>query len=116
MLSPRFRSSRKGNNIIEFAILAPWYIFLTVGAFDMGIYNYSLIGVQNAARTVALYCSASSTTCPSSSTTPCLYALDQLKGICRMSAPAVTSPCTSSGNGGGNLCDRARWQLTAACR
>jgi Flp pilus assembly protein TadG len=94
MLRLNLRSSRKGNNIIEFAILAPWYVFMTVGAFDMGIYNYALIGTQNAARTVALYCSASSTTCPSSSTTPCLYALDQLRDLPNVGA-GVTAPCTS---------------------
>ena len=94
MLRSRLWSSRKGNNIVEFAILAPWYLFLTVGAFDMGIYNYALIGVQNAARTVALYCSTSSTTCPSTSTAPCLYALDQLRDLPNVGS-AVTSPCTS---------------------
>jgi Flp pilus assembly protein TadG len=94
MFRPGLRSSRKGNNIIEFAILAPWYLFLAVGAFDMGIYNYSLIGVQNAARTVAQYCSLSSTTCPSTSTTPCLYALDQLRDLPNVGS-GVTAPCTS---------------------
>jgi Flp pilus assembly protein TadG len=94
MLRPGLRSNRKGNNIIEFAILAPWFVFLTVGAFDMGIYNYSLIGVQNAARTVALYCSTSSSACPSSSTAPCLFALDQLRDLPNVGA-SLTSPCTS---------------------
>ena len=92
MLSPRLRS-RKGNNIIEFAILAPWYLFLSVGAFDMGIYNYALIGVQNAARTVAQYCSISSTTCAAGNTTPCLYALDQLTDLPNMGSSVTT--CTS---------------------
>lgn len=87
-------SKRKGNNIIEFAILAPWFVFLFVGAIDMGIYNYALIGVQNAARTVALYCSTSSTTCPSTSTAPCLYALDQLRDLPNVGS-SVTAPCTS---------------------
>jgi Flp pilus assembly protein TadG len=94
MLRSHLRSGREGNNIIEFAILAPWYLFLSMGVFDIGIYNYALIGVQDAARTVALYCSASSTTCPSSSTTPCLYALDQLRDLPNVGA-GVTAPCTS---------------------
>ncbi len=92
MLQPGSRFNRRGNNIIEFALIAPWYLFLAVGAFDMGVYNYSLIGVQNAARTVALYCSASSTTC-SSGTAPCLYALDQLRDL-----PNVGSGVTTCAN------------------
>jgi Flp pilus assembly protein TadG len=91
--------SRKGNNLIEFALLAPWYVFLFMGAIDMGIYNYSLIGVQNAARSVALYCSTSSTTC-SSGTAPCLYALDQLRDLPNVGSTVTTcsspSPVTIS--------------------
>ena len=93
MIRPGFlRSSRKGNNIIEFAILAPWYIFLTVGAFDMGIYNYALIGVQNAARTVAQYCAISSSTCASGNTA-CLYAVDQLRDLPNVGSGVTT--CTT---------------------
>lgn len=72
-------------------MIAPWYVLLFGGAFDMGIYNYALIGVQNAARSVALYCSASSTTC-SSTTTACSYALDQLRDL-----PNVGSGVTTCG-------------------
>lgn len=90
----RFRRNlRKGNNIIEFAFIAPWYLMLFSGAFDMGIYNYSLIGVQNAARTVALYCAATSSTCPTTSTTPCSYALDQLRDLPNVGSSVTT--CTS---------------------
>ena len=60
----------------------------------MGMYSYSLIGVQNAARAVALYCSNSSTTCPSTSSAPCLFALDQLRNLPNVGA-GVTAPCTS---------------------
>jgi Flp pilus assembly protein TadG len=35
------RGSRNGNNIIEFAFMLPWYVFLFVGAVDMGLYSYA---------------------------------------------------------------------------
>jgi len=82
---------RGGNNLIEFTFIVPWYVFLFAGAYDMGIYSYSLIGVQNAARVAALVCSTSSSTC-SSSTLPCGYALDQLRGL-----PNVGSATTTCG-------------------
>ncbi len=72
--------SRRGNNLIEFTFLVPWYIFLFAGAYDMGIYSYALIGVQSAARVGALVCSTSSSTCTSASI-PCGYALDSLRGL-----------------------------------
>lgn len=84
-------SRRKGNNIIEFALIAPWYVLLGAGAFDLGVYNYALIGVQNAARIAAMYCAASSTTCPTN-TTACQYALDQLRDL-----PNVGSGVTTCG-------------------
>lgn len=86
-------SRRKGNNIIEFALIAPWYVLLFGGAFDFGVYNYALIGVQNAARTAAMYCAASSTTCSAGSDpTACQYALDQLRDL-----PNVGSGTTTCG-------------------
>lgn len=89
--------SRRGNNIIEFTFLVPWYLFLFVGAFDMGLYSYALIGVQTAARVGALSCSASSTTCPDT-TIPCGFALDQLRGLPNVgtSLSTCTSPVTVS--------------------
>lgn len=85
--------SRRGNNLIEFTFIVPWYVFLFAGAYDMGIYSYSLIGVQSAARVGALVCSASSATC-TSNTIPCGYALDQLRGL-----PNVGSATTTCGSG-----------------
>jgi Flp pilus assembly protein TadG len=85
--------NRRGNNLIEFTFLAPWYIFLFVGSFDMGLYGYALIGVENAARVGALVCSASSTTCPNA-TIPCGFAIDQLKSLPNMGSAVTT--CAAS--------------------
>jgi Flp pilus assembly protein TadG len=74
------RPSRRGNAIIEFSLLMPWYIFLFVGTYDFGFYSYSLIAAESAARVAALYCATNSTTA-TDSTTACGYALDQLRNL-----------------------------------
>lgn len=66
---------------------------LFVGSFDMGLYSYSLIGVQNAARIGALICSGSATACPDT-TIPCSYALSQLVGLPNVGS--ATTTCTGS--------------------
>jgi Flp pilus assembly protein TadG len=85
---------RRGNNLIEFSLIVPWYIFLFVGALDSGFFSYSLIASQTAAREGALYCSASAGTCPSdtASSPQCEYALDQLRMM-----PNVGSALTTCG-------------------
>ena len=70
--------SRRGNALIEFSLLMPWYVFLFVGVFDFGFYAYSLIATQSAARVAALYCTADAT---DSGNKACGYALDQLRNL-----------------------------------
>lgn len=77
---PAGAGSRRGNAMIEFALLMPWYVFLFVGVFDFGFYAYSLIAAESAARVAALYCATNSTTATDSSTA-CGYALDQLRNL-----------------------------------
>ncbi len=72
--------SRRGNALIEFSLLMPWYVFLFVGVFDFGFYSYSLIAAESAARVAALYCATDSATATDSSTA-CGYALDQLRNL-----------------------------------
>src|SRR5689334_527986 len=62
------RDKQKGHAALEAAFLAPWIIFLFVGAFDMGFYCYALICTENAARVGAMYTSSSSSTVTDSST------------------------------------------------
>jgi Flp pilus assembly protein TadG len=89
----RIRARRlRGNNLIEFSLLVPWYIFLFVGALDSGFFAYALIANQTAAREGALYCSASAATCPSdtASSTQCGYALDQLRMMPNVGSALIT--------------------------
>ena len=84
---------RSGNSIVEFAFLAPWYIFLFLGAVDMGMYCYSLISIQSAARVASLYTSSSSTTA-AYSTTACRYVLSQVRNL--PNVPSTLTTCAAS--------------------
>lgn len=102
-------SGRRGNNIIEFSLLMPWYIFLFAGAFDYGFYAYSLIATEDAARVAALYCSTSSST-KTDATTACGYALGQLQGLANVTSCStagatplsVTASSVAAADGSGN--------------
>jgi Flp pilus assembly protein TadG len=69
--------------MVEFALLMPWYVFLFVGAFDYGFYAYGLIATQNAARVVAMFCSASTSRAGNCDNgfLACDYAKDQLRSM-----------------------------------
>lgn len=74
------RNSCKGNSIIEFSLLLPWFIFLFTGVFDFGFYAYALIAVENAARVAALHSSASAATAGDQSGA-CTLAVLELTGL-----------------------------------
>ena len=69
---------RHGGSALEAALLFPWYIFLFVGALDMGFYAHALISVQSAARVAALYTSTNTAT-QADATTACTLVLSELK-------------------------------------
>lgn len=87
------KKSRRGSSIVEFTLLAPWYLFLFLGAVDMGFYNYALISVQGAARVAALYTSTSTATAADSATA-CTYVLDQLRML--PNVPSSLTTCSAS--------------------
>jgi Flp pilus assembly protein TadG len=53
------RKSRRGNAVIEVALMAPWIFFLFVGVLDFGFYAYAFISTENAARAAVLLTSKS---------------------------------------------------------
>jgi len=71
------RKRERGHAVLEAAFLAPWIIFLFVGAFDMGFYAYALICTENAARIATMYTSCSTSTW-TDSTTACSIALGEM--------------------------------------
>lgn len=66
--------------MIEFTFFMPWYLFLFIGAFDFGFYNYALISVQNGARSAATVASQS-ITLATDATTACNYVLDHIRNL-----------------------------------
>ena len=88
--------ARKGNSLIEFSLLMPWYFFLFVGAYDFGFYGYSLIALEDGVRVAALNASQSTVAASAgnASTTACTYVLDSLVNLPNVSG--VTCPSSSS--------------------
>lgn len=84
---------RKGNNLIEFSLLMPWFFFLFVGVFDFGFYDYSLIALQDGLRVAAVN-AAQNSALAGDSTTACTYVLDALRYLPNIGT-SVTS-CSSS--------------------
>jgi Flp pilus assembly protein TadG len=86
-------NSRKGNSLIEFSLLMPWYFFLFVGAYDFGFYGYGLIALEDGLRVAAVNASQNSTLA-ADATTACTYILDSLQNLPNVSG--VTCPSTTS--------------------
>jgi len=90
MRVPSDPSSReRGHAMLEAALLLPWVLFLFVGAFDLGFYNYALISTQNAARVAAWYTSQTPTT-STDSATACTYALAELSAMPNVGTSVTT--------------------------
>jgi Flp pilus assembly protein TadG len=92
----RSSNARKGNSLIEFSLLMPWYFFLFVGVYDFGFYSYSLMALEDGVRVAALNASQSTTNANSvtASTTACTYVLESLQNLPNVSG--VTCPSSSS--------------------
>ncbi len=73
--------------------MMPWLVFLFVGAFDWGNYAHALISTEAAARTAAVYASATKTTAVDSSTV-CTLALEELRIVANVGSSITT--CTSA--------------------
>lgn len=87
----RRRNGRRGNSLIEFSLLAPWYLFLFIGIYDFGFYGYSLVALGEGVRVAALNASQNSTMA-ASSTTACTYVVGSLKNL-----PNIGTSVTSCG-------------------
>lgn len=86
---PDQRSCR-GSALVELALTFPMLFFLLLAVVNMGLYCYSLIAVQDAARMVALY--ASSSVGNGNTSGACQYLLSNLSKLPNLSG--VTS-CSS---------------------
>lgn len=85
------KGGRRGSAVVEVSLLAPWVLFLFVGMFDMGMYTYSMVGVENAARVAAEYSSQSASAAGNTgdaSSGACAVALKELVMLPNMSSQA----------------------------
>ena len=79
---------RSGMALVEVTFLLPWMVWAFIASFNVGIFAYSLISTQNAARTVAMYASQSLSVAQNPGNA-CYYALEELRD-----APGVGSGTT----------------------
>jgi Flp pilus assembly protein TadG len=86
------KSRQRGNSLIEFVLVAPWFFLLFTGVVDAGFATYGLIAVENAARVAALHGAANMVTA-SDQAGACALVIQELKGL-----PNVNSSFTSSCN------------------
>jgi Flp pilus assembly protein TadG len=85
-------SFRRGNSMVEFTLLLPWFVFLFIGTIDMGFYCYALIAVQGAARVACTYTALNNL--PNDQANACRYALGQLADLPNF--PGASYACTAA--------------------
>lgn len=100
---------KRGSAIVEMALLAPWIFFLFVGALDWGFYAYSLITLETATRSAALYESGQSSTSNVTSSGACTIVLNEMSTLINMgsvtscaTSPLVVSATTDTNTDGAN--------------
>jgi Flp pilus assembly protein TadG len=92
---PRRRRARgeRGNALVEFGLVAPLLLWIVLVSFDAGLYMYSFICVQSAARAGAIR-NSGGTESAVDQANACAIAKDQLQGL--PSIAAATGSCTTS--------------------
>ncbi len=50
----RAPAQRRGQSVVEVALMSPWIFLLFIALFDFGVYAYSAMATANAARSAAL--------------------------------------------------------------
>ncbi len=88
------KRAEKGNALVELALVAPVLFFLVLTAFDFGIYAYSFISVENAARVGAAR-NSSGLDSASDRQSACSMAIAELRGLPNIGA-SFQSDCSSS--------------------
>jgi len=72
----------RGTAMLELALLSPWIIFLFIGVFDYGFYAYSLITLETATRSAAVWNSAHAT--PTDAVAACTVVTDEMQTLVNM--------------------------------
>jgi Flp pilus assembly protein TadG len=106
------QTAKRGQAVVEVTLLIPWIVFAFIAAFNFGIFAYSLISTENAARTAATYASQSLAVAQGGSivTQVCPYVLGELgdapgvgSAVTTCAASPVTVSVTAETPGSGNM-------------
>lgn len=89
------KNRRRGSAMLELVLIGPWIFFLFIGVLDWGFYSYSLICLQSAARTAALYTSTNTGTIDDSGTA-CLLVLAEMKSLPNVGNSCATNPLVTA--------------------
>lgn len=89
----RNAKGERGNSLVEFALAAPVLLWVVLVSFDAGLYMYSFICVQSAARAGAIR-NSGGTESAVDQVNACSIAKDQLQGL--PSVAALTGSCTAA--------------------
>lgn len=86
---------QRGQAVLEVGLLAPWVVFLFIGALDMGFYAYALISTQSAVRVAVVHTSASNSAA-SDQAAACALALRELRSLPNVAGLSNTFSCQSA--------------------
>ena len=89
------RARERGQAALETALLAPWLVFLLIGALDLGFYGHALIATQNAVRVAVLHTSAS-TAAASDQAGACRLVLRELGSLPNIAGLGTSFNCQST--------------------
>jgi hypothetical protein len=78
------KNPNRGHATVEFALMAPWIVFLFIGILDFGFYSYAALSVENAARVAALYTANNGPGAVTDSAGACYYVLEELQNAGNM--------------------------------
>ena len=79
--------------MLELALLSPWILFLFVGALDWGFYAYSLITMETAARSAAVYASGQTSITTGVPVAACTIVVNEMSSLINTGS---VSSCGSS--------------------
>ena len=92
--SLRRKRGQRGQAALEAALLAPWLVFLCIGALDLGFYGNALISTQNAVRVAVMHASASGASA-SDQAGACALVLRELGSLSNVASLGSTFSCQS---------------------
>jgi Flp pilus assembly protein TadG len=85
---------RQGNALVEFALIAPLLLPIVLVIFDIGMYTYAFVSLQNAARAAAVRNSGGPDSAADQSAA-CALVIEELRGLPNIGS-SFDTPCAAS--------------------